>query len=77
MCPVLMRPENGIIFVTGQAVGSDAIYFCNNGFTRVGLLQRVCTGSGDWGGEEPTCIRKFLGNTFHSVLFVNSEILSL
>lgn len=73
MCPLLMRPENGIIFVTGQTVGSRATYFCNNGFTRVGLLQRTCTGNGDWGGEEPTCICKFLGNTFQYTLFVNNN----
>ena len=60
MCPPLPDPENATIFVTGQAVGSQATYICSSGFVvRPGdVIIRNCLPTGEWSGSEPQCIRR-------------------
>ena len=60
MCPILPDPDNATIFVTGQAVGSQATYICNSGFVvRPGdVIIRNCLPTGEWSGSEPQCIRR-------------------
>jgi hypothetical protein len=56
-CPPLEAPENGRIFVEGLSVGSSVTYLCNSGYTRVGLLRRVCQNNGEWTGDDTRCLR--------------------
>jgi len=58
-CLVLENPKNGMVFVTGQVLDSRATYFCNVGFMLVGAVQRRCNDDGQWGEEEPQCVRKW------------------
>jgi len=39
--------------VTGQYVYLD--WTCEDGFTLIGLAERVCQGDGYWSGEAPLC----------------------
>ena len=57
-CERLDAPDNGQIRLTGTSLGSRAMYICNKGFLIEGDAFRTCQGSGEWSGEDPTCIRK-------------------
>jgi len=35
--------------------GAKLRYTCNDGFTLIGLAERVCQGDGYWSGEAPVC----------------------
>ena len=58
-CPVLINPLNGEVLVTGQTLGSSAVYTCESGFSLVGDTIRTCDGGtcaapmvdGDEGGR--------------------------
>ncbi len=39
---------------------SVATYTCNQGYVRVGNAKRVCTASGSYSGNEPSCRRKYI-----------------
>lgn len=60
MCPTLSDPVNGIVVASGNTVDSQAVYFCNSGFSsRPGDgLVRICLSTGEWSGSEPQCICK-------------------
>ena len=62
MCPPLPSPSNGMIFVTGFTVDSAVAYICNNGFSfhPDAAIRRVCEQTGQWSGEEPVCICKWV-----------------
>ena len=62
LCPVLDDPQYGAVETTDNRVGDVANYECNFGFSLEGDEQRECLISGDWSGEEPSCVRKFLIN---------------
>ena len=60
--PVIICPPlslvNGVVFMTSDTVGSQAIHSCNEGFTLVGDTLRECLTSGLWSKDPPTCARK-------------------
>ncbi len=66
MCPSLQTPANGGISYTGSSFGylTMANYMCDIGYRVVGDRSRTCvgssSGSGEWTGPEPTCLRKYL-----------------
>ena len=55
LCPDLDNVANGQVRLTGNTVGSGAIYSCSPGYTLEGFQQRRCNGDGDWEGTPPTC----------------------
>ncbi|XP_077968899.1 uncharacterized protein LOC120344327 isoform X6 [Styela clava] len=55
-CPPLENPKNGYVVVGKVTYGSVVKYVCNDGYTLVGLDERVCTSSRKWSGLEPTCV---------------------
>ena len=56
-CPTLENPTNGRVRVSGQTVGSRAIYSCNPGYKIDGNSRRRCMDDGQWSGEDPRCVR--------------------
>ena len=60
MCPVLPDLQDGIVIVSGFSVDSTAVYICNSGFIREGVLQRTCMITGEWSSDEPVCIGEAL-----------------
>ena len=54
-CMELLPLENGTIVLSNTTYLSVAMYECNEGFLLQGNGTRVCTESGMWSGEEPTC----------------------
>ena len=59
-CPALEDIENGLVQLTGRAVGSRATYSCFIGFTLAGNAQRICRNDGTWSGSVPVCRRMWL-----------------
>ena len=57
-CPVLTDPLNGSVFFTTTTFNSVATYECDDGFILSGSEQRTCLETGQWSGEDPTCVRK-------------------
>ena len=58
-CPVLSSPINGRVAVASPAVyQSQATFTCNPGYTLVGTSTLICTASGAWDAQPPTCRRK-------------------
>ena len=54
-CPPLNLPGNGMVEVTGRAVGSTAIYTCNEGFDPYGYTILICESNGAWSSAPPIC----------------------
>ena len=54
-CMELSPFENGNIILSNTTYLSMAMYECNKDFLLLGEASRVCTDSGMWSGEEPTC----------------------
>ena len=59
MCPELDPPLNGVVRIQNLLPGGTAMYECNNGFLRNGVLTRQCGTNEQWAGVAPTCDRKF------------------
>lgn len=55
LCPALDGIPNGQVRLTGNTVGSAAIYTCSDGYTLEGYQKRRCNENGDWEGTPPTC----------------------
>ena len=55
LCPDLEHITNGQVRLTGNTVGSGAIYTCSPGYTLEGFQQRRCKDDGVWEGTPPTC----------------------
>ncbi|CAI8000473.1 Sushi, von Willebrand factor type A, EGF and pentraxin domain-containing protein 1, partial [Geodia barretti] len=55
VCPLLVAPDNGQVFVRGVTVGSTARYSCQQGFVLRGAADRTCLSQGTWSGREPVC----------------------
>nr|XP_039269459.1 coagulation factor IX-like isoform X1 [Styela clava] len=55
-CPPLENPRNGYVVVGNVTYGSVVKYVCNEGYSLVGLDERVCTSSRKWSGLQPTCV---------------------
>ena len=58
-CPDLTNPANGRVIVNGRDYVDTAEYECNHGYILSGARVRRCGLNGIWGGEAPTCIRKY------------------
>lgn len=56
VCPLLTAPENGGVAVTGDSIGSVAVYVCDEGFSLIGDSPRICGANGEWSGSEPVCV---------------------
>lgn len=56
-CPNLPKITYGIIKVTGNRLGSKALYKCNYGYRLMGKYLRSCLKSGEWSGGAPLCKR--------------------
>ena len=48
-------PENGRRELSSTTFRAAALYSCNDGFSLVGSVLRICTASGEWSGFIPTC----------------------
>ena len=58
-CGFLEDPENGVVMLSGNTVGSTATYECDAGYVLVGGEEtRTCQENGQWSGAAPSCIRK-------------------
>lgn len=62
VCYVALRCESLKPLLNGQyelspfnTFGAKLTYTCNDGFTLIGLAERVCQGDGYWSGEAPVC----------------------
>ena len=44
-----------MVEVTGRAVGSTAIYTCNEGFDPYGYTILICESNGAWSSAPPIC----------------------
>lgn len=42
--------------LTGTTFGAIVSYECMDGYSLVGVTERVCQENGKWSGEEPSCI---------------------
>ncbi|KAH3700409.1 hypothetical protein DPMN_075385 [Dreissena polymorpha] len=54
-CGRLAAPSHGSVTLTGTVFGSVATYTCNTGYYVSGIINRVCTENGTWGGAETSC----------------------
>ena len=59
-CPSLSNPENGLVNVSGEVLGSTATYTCNNGYVLSGADLRFCLLGGVWSENDPTCISEYI-----------------
>ena len=57
-CTTLNNPNNGVVNIQGNGIGSLAVYQCNSGSVLVGAPQRFCAHTGQWTGTAPTCTGK-------------------
>lgn len=55
VCSPLQSPENGIVILNGNIVGSTANYSCNENFTLVGPESRECIANAGWSGQDSLC----------------------
>ena len=58
-CPKLSGPSYGYVKYTGIYRGSQATYFCRDGYRLKGEGSRTCQSNGLWTGEKPSCVRKY------------------
>ena len=55
-CLSLPNPENGNVnTVGGTTYGEVARYYCNVGYSLVGMAERACEADGRWSGTPPVC----------------------
>ncbi|KAI4890927.1 hypothetical protein NFI96_009969 [Prochilodus magdalenae] len=54
-CPILKKPENGIIICSGDRYNSTCSFSCNDGFHLQGAAEITCTESAQWSQEVPYC----------------------
>ena len=54
-CAVLQNPADGSVQVSGNTVGSQAIYTCNPGFILSQDVTRTCLETEVWSGVNPEC----------------------
>ena len=59
VCPDMLNPANGIMIMTGTAVGDTATYTCDPGHELVGAPTLTCLGDGQWSDPPPVC--QFIG----------------
>ena len=69
-CRDLTAPANGNVDQPGNTVETVATYTCNDGYTLKGEESRTCRESGQWSGEAPTCVRKWISIDIRLV-FIN------
>ncbi len=50
---------NGFVSYASTRYNHAAHYICHNGYKLVGSLTRICTGSGQWSGAQPSCLSKY------------------
>ena len=55
-CGNLSHPDNGMVSLSGIVLDSVATYTCDTGYDLVGNNDRTCLATGNWSGNEPTCI---------------------
>ena len=54
-CPALPNPVDGMVDILSNDFRGGALYSCNDGFSAVGSILRVCTACGEWSEQPPTC----------------------
>lgn len=59
-CDDLPNPPKGNVVQSDNTVGSTATYTCFDGYELLGEDTRICQDDGDWSGDEPLCIRKWV-----------------
>ena len=65
--------ENGNIDTSsGTTFGLQITYTCQSGFVRQGLETRTCQDDGTWGGDAPTCQRKYRLEMLQVVLMLDT-----
>ena len=55
MCPKLVPPANGNVYISGVRSEARVIYSCNTGYQLLGNKVRTCLVSGVWSGSVPNC----------------------
>ena len=63
VCSVLTDPTNGFVSFTTTTFNSVATYTCTSNYVISGSRQRTCLETGQWSGEEPTCISESFINS--------------
>ena len=60
-CDDLDAPHNGGVVMSGNGLGDEGTYSCNDNYQLMfGDQIRTCTETGLWSGIEPCCIRESL-----------------
>ena len=59
-CPNLTFSGNGAVSQTGNLPGDVASYSCTSGYRLSGDATRVCQMDGEWSGNEPSCVCKYV-----------------
>lgn len=59
-CGSLPDPANGDVSYSSTLQGSVATYTCSVGREVFGVSSRTCPPSGDWSGDPPICVCKFI-----------------
>ncbi len=52
--------NNSILDYGGFSIGANATYSCTTGQLFIGDTTRTCLHTGEWGGEEPQCLGKYI-----------------
>lgn len=65
-------PDHGNLLQSGTEVGATVAYVCDEGFTLIGAMYRVCRYDGTWSGEMPLCLDTRHSDSFHYCTFENS-----
>ena len=60
VCEDLLDIPSGSVALSGNSVGSTAIYRCVTGFILLGDAIRTCQPNGQWSGSEPSCGKQVL-----------------
>ena len=60
VCPQLMSPINGSVYVNTYDSGGTATYSCDPGYGLSALSTHYCFSNGTWSGEPPTCNGKLI-----------------
>ncbi len=59
-CDYLEAPENGHVVHSGTTIGSVVTYSCFPGYELIGETTQTCLESGEWTGNAPFCICKYI-----------------
>ena len=59
-CGGLPPLPNGLMVINDTTFNSTASYSCDTGYELVGNTTRICQANGNWSGDQPSCLGKYL-----------------